>query len=82
MNISAMDRHLPMDYDYSDEGGVVTLSTTEPENHDLFVAYLAANPLLPLRINIPDRFAYRGEYIIVRLIGYFLIESITRKRKA
>ena len=59
--MSAMDRHLPMDRDYTNEGGVVTLSTAEPEYHDLFVAYLAANPRSPLRIDIPDRSAYRGE---------------------
>ena len=56
-----MDRHLPMDRDYSDEGGLVTLSTTDPVNHDLFVAYLAANPDSPLRINIPNRRLCRGK---------------------
>jgi len=60
--MSAMDIHLPMDRDYTEEGGVVTLSTTDPEYHDLFVAYLAANPLSPLRINIPDRHVFRGKY--------------------
>ena len=66
--MSAMDRHLSMNRDYTNEGGVVTLSTAEPEYHDLFVAYLAANPLSPLRIDIPNRSAFRGKnYYSVRL---------------
>lgn len=65
MNVSAMDRHLPMDQDFTNEGGVVTLSTSEPEYHDMFVAYLASNPLSPLRIDIPDRRAYRGECLFI-----------------
>ena len=59
--MSAMDRHLPMNYDFTQEGGVVTLSTPDPQYHEVFVAYLAANPLSPLRIDIPNRRAYRGK---------------------
>lgn len=55
-----MDAHLIPDRDYSDEAGIVSLSTQDPQNHDLFVEYLEANPGSPLRINIPDRSWYRG----------------------
>lgn len=63
--MSAMDRHLPMDRDYTNEGGLVTLSTSDPVHHDMFVAYLSANPLSPLRIDIADRHLYRGMFFAI-----------------
>ena len=62
MNVSSMDLHLPLDRDYSRLGGLITLSTQDPADHRLFMDYLAANPRSPMRMDIPDRDWYRGEF--------------------
>ena len=56
-----MDVHLPPDRDYRLLGGLVTLSTEDPQDHNLFMEYLAANPDSPLQIDIPNRDWYRGK---------------------
>ena len=59
--VSAMDVHLPPDRDYRLVAGLVTLSTQEPRDHQLFVEYLEANPNSPLQLDIPNREWYRGK---------------------
>ena len=60
--IPAMDIHLPPNQDCRLLGGVVTLSTEEPRDHDLFMEYLEANPNSPLQLDIPNRDWYRGTF--------------------
>ena len=59
-----MDWFLPPGLNFRAEGGVVTISATEPGLHEEFEAFQAQYPdprINPMALNIPDRNNIRGK---------------------